>query len=107
MKVHVIEADMTGGIGAVVQNRDALGRDIVALAAKSGEEIHFHDFTDPVGGAPVIMLECSDAFIAQVRTLPGFQKSYDVWQDMATERKPAIAAYFSAPKPARPNGPKP
>jgi len=112
MKVHVIEAEMQVGWKDAVQNRDNLGREIAKLAATTGEVVHFHDFKDPVAGAPVVMLECSDAFLAQVKKLPGFKDAHPVWGGMETERKPAIAAYFSqppaAPKPRKkPHAPAP
>lgn len=112
MKVHVIEAGMYGSIVDVVANRDKLGHSIAQLAAKTGEQVHFHDFKDPVAGAPVLLLECSDAFLEQVKKLPGYATSYDVWPDMETERKPSILNYFtqapaaSAP-PRKPSAPKP
>lgn len=112
MKVHVIEAEMYGSIVDVVANRDKLGRAVASLAAKTGEQVHFHDFKDPVAGAPVLLLECSDAFLDQVKKLPGFSKTYDVWPDMETERKPSIQAYFTqapaaATPPRKPFSPKP
>lgn len=112
MKVHVIEAQMYGSIVDVVANRDELGRGIARLAAATGEQVYFHDFKDPVGGAPIVMLECSDAFLEQVKKLPGYSKSYDVWADMETERKPSIQNYFtqapaSSTPPRKPFAPKP
>ncbi len=112
MNVHVIEAEMYGSIVDVVANRDNLGRSIAVLAAKTGEQVYFHDFKDPVAGAPVLILECSDAFLDQVKKLPGYSKSYDVWPDLETERKPSILNYFSqAPAastpPRKPFAPKP
>lgn len=112
MKVHVIEAEMYGSIVDVVSNRDKLGRAVAGLAAAKGEQVHFHDFKDPVAGAPVLLLECSDEFLEQVKKLPGYATSYDVWPDMETERKPSILNYFSqAPAasapPRKPSAPKP
>ncbi len=82
-------------VHVVVANRDKLGRAVAQLAAQSGEQVHFHDFKDPVAGAPILLLECSDAFLEQVKKLPGFSKSYDVWPDLETERKPSIQNYFT------------
>lgn len=119
MNVHVIEAEMYGSIVDVVANRDKLGRAVAGLAAKTGEQVHFHDFKDPVAGAPILLLECSDAFLEQVKKLPGFSKAYDVWPDMETERKPSIHNYFTqvpaaatppnktATPPRKPFAPKP
>lgn len=97
MKVHVIEADMTGSWQDAVQKRDSLGRAIGRLAAEANEPVWFHDFKEPMAGAPVIMLECSDAFLAQVQMLPGFAKSHDLWQGAQTQREPSIQQYFTQP----------
>ena len=113
MKVHVIEADMSGNIMDAVQKRDDLGRAIAKLAAQVNEPVFFHDFKDPVAGAPIIMIECSDAFLSSVQKLPGFKNSHDVWPGLATERKGIIQQYFSqtpaapAVKPKKPSHPKP
>ncbi len=113
MNVHVIEAEMYGSIVDVVANRDKLGRAVAGLAAQSGEQVHFHDFKDPVAGAPILLLECSDAFLEKVKKLPGFSKAYDVWPDLETERKPSILNYFTqapaaaVPPPRKPFLPKP
>ena len=101
-KVHVIEADLTGNVHEVVENRDRLGRDIAALAKAEGAEIHFHDFKEALAGAPVILLECVDDFLTKVEKLDGFVKAHDVWQDMETERSSSLTAYFtSTPAPAQ------
>src|SRR5690606_3080823 len=92
---------MTGAAEDVVKSRDNLGRDIAALAKKEGAEIHFHDFKEALAGAPVLLLECSNDFLKKVEKLDGFVKAHDVWQDMETERSPALTAYFtSTPAPA-------
>ncbi len=111
MKVHVIEADMTGKWQDAVQERDNLGRAVAKLAAQVNEPVFFHDFKDPVAGAPVLMIECSDAFLAEVKKLPGFKNAHDVWNGMETERRPSIQQYFSqAPvvktPPRKPVGPR-
>lgn len=97
MKVHVIEADMSGPWQDAVQKRDDLGRAIAQLATKVNEPVWFHDFKEPMAGAPVIMLECSDAFLARVQKLPEFAKSQDLWQDVETQRAPSIQQYFTQP----------
>ena len=48
---------------------------IAALAEKSGETIHFHTYKNPSGVAhnlTLILLECSDEFIKEVKKLPTF-----------------------------------
>lgn len=98
MKVHVVEADLTGNIMTIVEKRDDLGRAIAQLAKQMNEPVHFHDFVDPVAGAPIVMIECSDAFIAQVERLNGVSRVHDVWPDLATARSANIQAYFERPK---------
>lgn len=93
---------MTGVWQDAVEKRDALGRGIARLAARVNEPVWFHDFKEPVAGAPVIMLECSDAFLAEVKKLPGFVQSHDLWPGAKTVRAPALRQYFSqAQKPPR------
>jgi len=112
-KVHVIEADMSGGIHDVVKKRDDLGRAIAKMASYSCENVWFHDFKDPVAGAPVLLVECSDDFLERIKKLPGFAKEHDVRPGIETERKPSIMAYFfttpaaSPTPPKKPHGPRP
>lgn len=98
MKVHVVEADLTGNIMTVVEKRDDLGRAIAQLAKQMNEPVHFHDFVDPVAGAPVVMVECSDALIAQVERMNGVANVHDVWPGLATARNQNLKDYFERPK---------
>lgn len=113
-KVHVIEPDFQAPIETVVKNRDELGRAIAKLAKSAGETVYFHDFKEPVVGAPVVMLECSDAFLEKVRALPGAANIHDGWPNMPTERNATVQQYFNdaatPPQPPRKKpgpGPKP
>ena len=106
-KVRVIEADLSNPIQAMTE-RDQLGRQIAALARQVNEPVLFHDYKGPVGGAPVILLECSDRFLAAVRTLPAYRKDHEVQPDLDTERSPRVQAYFMlGAMPRRPAPPKP
>ncbi len=105
MKVHIIEADMAGYVHA----RDDLGKKIGALAKTVNEPVFFHDYKDPVCGAPVILLECSDAFLKKVKQLPECKKVEELPPGEATERSQSILSYFTStpPKPPRkPGGPR-
>ncbi len=95
-KVHVIEADLTGTLPQVLKERDSLGRGIAELALSSRETVYFHDYVGPVGGAPTILLECSDAFLTKVRTLPGYKKDHEAWTTpgLETARSPRVQDYF-------------
>jgi hypothetical protein len=99
-KVHVVEADMSGNIHEVVAKRDELGRSIAKLADRVNTPVFFHDYKDPVAGAPQILLECSDTFLDLVKKLPGFASTHE-HAGLPTERKPAIKNYFLG-KPAAP-----
>jgi hypothetical protein len=101
--LYTVSADLTSGIADVVQKRDDLGRDIAALAAKNNAQVWFHEFTDPVAGAPIILLECTKDFLAQVKNLPGCVETAEYTWPLATQRSPQIYNYFSTPrKPPRP-----
>ncbi len=102
-KVHIIEPDFQAPIETVVKNRDELGRAISKLAKSEGETVYFHDFKEPVAGAPVVMLECSDDFLEKVKKLPGAANVYehDV-TTMPTARDAAVQHYFNeAAKPPK------
>ena len=110
-KVHVIEADLTGSLPNALSERDKLGREIASLAKRVNEPVFFHDYKGPVAGAPTILLECSDAFLAHVRTLPAYKKDHEAFAhpSLETERSPKVQAYFmsSVAAPKRPAPPKP
>jgi hypothetical protein len=102
MKIHVIEADTAG----YVQSRDALGKKIGALAKLVNEPVFFHDYAEPVCGAPVILLECSDAFLEKVKQFPECKKVEDISSSEATQRSPQIQSYFTGSKPRNFGGPR-
>lgn len=94
MTVYVIEADLTGQDR--VEKRDALGKAIGALAKSVNEPVFFHDFKDTqLGGAPVVLLECSDAFLDKVKQLPEFEKTFPAWSNIDTERSAHLWHYFT------------
>lgn len=112
MKVHVIEADLSGSLPQALAQREKLGQEIVSLARTRGEPVFFHEFkNDMLGGAPVIMLECSDAFLAEARKLPSYRKDHEAWSgpDLATQRSAKLEGYYfsggGAAKAARPRPP--
>ena len=80
---------------------DLLGKSIATLAREHKEDAWFHDYKDPVGGAPGVLLECSESFLDAVRKLPHFGRVYE--QDrFRTERSPSIQRHFFATRPASP-----
>jgi len=93
--VHIIEADLKGNVYEVMENREKLGRAVATLAQEQGADIYFHDFKEPLAGAPVLLVECSEDFLKKIEKLDGFKKSYDLWEDVETERSPRLAAHFS------------
>jgi hypothetical protein len=116
MKVHVIEADLSGSLPNALSEREKLGQEIVGLALKTHATVWFHEFkSDALGGAPNIMLECSDKFLDEVRKLPSYKKDQPAWTTpgLETERSPKLQHYYftggahrktraAAPKPPRP-----
>lgn len=101
MRVHVIEADQAEVWVKAVMKRDNLGKAIAALAAQLNEPVWFHDYKDPMVGAPLIFLECSDTFLEQVRKLPDFKKTYDAQSKpyprptFFTERSEKLQVYYT------------
>jgi hypothetical protein len=97
MKVHVIEADLTGTLPNSLSEREKLGQEIVGLALKSHATVWFHEFkSDMLGGAPTIMLECSDKFMDEVRKLPSYRKDQPAFTTpgLETERSAKLQHYF-------------
>lgn len=94
-KVYVIEPDFQNLWKEMVGRRDNLGRTIAALAKSTGDQVWFHDHVEPMMGAPVIMLECTPAFLDRVKGLPGVGAVHDLRDDEKTERNPQIQAYFA------------
>ena len=108
MKVHVIEADLHGSLPYVLDQREKLGQEIVSLARRTGESIFFHEFkNDTLGGAPTLMLECSDPFLAELRKLPSYKKDQPAWPgpDLATQRSPKLQGYYLSGGSASRKGP--
>jgi hypothetical protein len=108
MKVHIIEAELKCGLPQALANREMLGQEIVSLARTKGENVFFHEFkNDMLGGAPTIMLECSDAFLADVRALPSYRKDQDVWsgKDFETQRSAKLQHYYFSGGAAARKGP--
>jgi hypothetical protein len=95
LKVYVMEADLNGNSQDATQKRDDLGRAIARLASAMNEPVWFHDFKTPVAGAPVVMVECSDTFLAEVKKLSGFKNAVEISSGGETERKPNIQQFFS------------
>ena len=80
-----------------VKNRDHLGHEIAALAKTTGAEIWFHEIVDPVGGAPVILLEADDAFLKSAKSLAHFGSSTAYSWPFKTTRSQRINDYFMKP----------
>lgn len=78
----------------VGQTLELTGKSIGVLAQESKETIFFHRYTEPVGGGPLILLECSESFINSVKRLPGVEATPEVRDDMPTERSPETYDYY-------------
>lgn len=97
MKVHVIEADLTGSLPNALSEREKLGQEIVGLALKTHATVWFHEYkSDALGGAPTIMLECTDKFLAEIRKLPSYRKDQPAspTPGLETERSPKLQHYY-------------
>ena len=107
-KIYVIEAksqyadeNIPAKYDDLLAKCDLLGRSVAALAREHKEDAWFHDYKDPVGGAPGVLLECSESFLDAVRMLPHFGRAYE--QDrFRTERSSSIQRHFFATRPASP-----
>ncbi len=87
-KVYVVSVDFSaGGMQNAVMNTLALRGDIFDLANAGSEEVFFHRHKDDMlGGAPSLMLECSEAFLDKVKALPRYGNSIDLWTGFDTFR---------------------
>ncbi len=87
-KVYVVAVDFTvGGLQNAVMNTLALRQDIFELANAGTEQIYFHRYKDDMlGGAPNLLLECSEEFLEKVKTLPRYGNSLDLWTGFDTFR---------------------
>jgi len=102
MKVHVICTDFAKtSWNEVLQKRDDLGRAINDLSASMGETAYFHDYVEPMCGAPVLMVECSDKLMEEIKKLPGFDEEHDLSPNVSTFRSPALQNHFARPAPAK------
>lgn len=102
--IHIIKADLRHP-QSMLDNNQRLGQAIVALARREGADVWFHATVTatPLGGAPCILLECSDDFLADVRALPDCKSVTAYNWGFPTQRDPNTYAFFS--KPAAPPAP--
>lgn len=91
-------------INQILKDRAALETALHALAARENETIYMHDYKDDtLGGAPILMVECSDAFVKKaVQSLPLIKDHHDMWDDIETVRRTPILGATPVRK-----GPKP
>jgi hypothetical protein len=72
-KVYSITVDFTGtSWPEACEKTSKLDADIQRLAKKSGEDVHMHQYREPMLGAPVVLVECSEAFLEKIKRLPLF-----------------------------------
>lgn len=87
-KVYVVMIDFTGTSWADACARTSrLDADVQKLAVICKEDVHMHQYADPVGGAPVVLVECSEAFLEKIRQLPLYHASHDLWPQIKTIRR--------------------
>lgn len=81
--IYVIYAEEAMSVKQVLELRNA----IFDLAAKGSEEIYFHRHADDtLGGAPHLMVECSGGFLDEIKKLPQYGASNDIWPGTSTFR---------------------
>jgi len=103
MNVYVIECKYNGHMNDALTRRDALGVQIIALAAAEEKEIYFHALPERLVGAPALIVECDEGFLKKVSTLEGVAKAYDRWNGVATARSDKLKKYFALkPAPKKP-----
>jgi hypothetical protein len=110
MTVYIIVAGRSSQDENAVTERDNLGKAIGTLAKSAKTPVFFHDYTGNVGGAPVILLECSKTFLEDVQKLPGFTLAMEKVSSLPTARSDALWNYFtgeSAPPARAPAAKKP
>ena len=87
-EVYVVSVDFNKtGPAKAVEATLVLRAEILMLANAGTEDIFLHQFKDDtLGGAPGILLECSPAFLEQVKTKTLYGSSHPVWPDLETHR---------------------
>jgi hypothetical protein len=95
-KVYEIYTDAAVGDHNVHIKLKTLGANILRVAGSANEAIFFHQYKDDtMGGAPGILLECSDKFIGLVNTLSGIGQIRPSHPMLQTERSPKLQNYFA------------
>jgi len=105
MTIYIILAGRSSQDENAVAERDNLGKAIGGLAKNVNEPVFFHEYSNSaIGGAPVILLECSETFLKDVQKLPGFTLAMEKTSPIPTARSNELWTYFTgeAPRPARP-----
>jgi hypothetical protein len=107
MTIYIILAGPSSTDPNAVANRDNLGKAIGELAKNANTPVFFHDYTSTgsgsahLAGAPVILLECSEAFLQDVKKLPGFTLAMEKTSPLPTARSADLWSYFTG-EPAMP-----
>ena len=74
-KTYMITVDFAGTTWAEACAKTArLDADVQRLARQSGEEVHMRQWKEPVDGAPVVLVECSETFLDKIKKLPLFDR---------------------------------
>jgi hypothetical protein len=88
MKVYHITTDLSDKtIGEILGNTAKLDAEIQKLAKAGGDEVYLHQFVSPVGGAPCVLLECSESFLEKVKRLPLFDSVHVLDSRIETARR--------------------
>jgi hypothetical protein len=102
-KVFIIEMDQSGSRQEAFAKRDTLGRAIIHIAMTASEPVFFHDYKGIVGANPILLLECSDAFLAQVKKFQSVGIVKELDPRIPSRPSPQLHRYFgSVPSQPRP-----
>jgi len=72
-KVYSVSVNFSGTSWAeACQKTSNLDADIQRLAKAGGDDVHMHQYREPMLGAPVVLIECPEAFLEKVKKLPLF-----------------------------------
>lgn len=110
--IHVILVTAEGTVEDTVARRNTMGQVIGLMAKSLGESLYFHgaeghekhpDYKTAMryGGA-LMFVECSDALLMKISTLPGISHIEPLWQGVTTQRSQKLQDFFMPKPQARP-----
>ena len=107
-KIYAVATDYTGKTWAeAIGNTFKLDAAIQRLAKAEGESISLYSYKTPVSGQPpVVLLECSEAFLEKVKRLPLFNSVRPLGTAVETVNRRSAPQVESPEATKRNKGPK-